>query len=199
MKGGVKMKKAFLLILLIICLTPPDSFGDDCIEGDCVNGQGTMVYATGHKFTGGFKDGGRHGDGVLLMPGDRKIVGTWQNNEIVEGTFTQRDGTQYVGQWKFRERNGQGTLTFADGRKYTGAFKSGQRHGQGTMLYPDGRKYVGNFNYGERSGSGTMTYPDGRKYTGEFKAGERNGQGTMIYSDGKKQEGEFRNGEFVGK
>ena len=199
MKGGVKMKRAFLVILLIICFAPPDSFGDDCIKGDCVNGQGTMVYSTGHKFSGEFKDGVRHGDGVLLMPGDRKIVGTWQNNEIVEGTFTQSDGTEYVGQWKFRERNGQGTLTFADGRKYTGEFKSGQRHGKGTMIYPDGRKYVGNFNYGEKSGFGTMTYPDGRKYTGEFKAGQKEGQGTMIYSDGKKIEGEFKNGEFVGK
>jgi len=199
MKGGVKMKRAFLVILLIICLAPLESFGDECIEGDCVNGQGTMVYATGHKFSGAFKDGVRHGDGVLLMPGDRKIVGTWQNNEIVEGTFTQNDGTQYVGQWKFRERNGQGTLTFADGRKYTGEFKSGQRHGQGTMIYPDGRKYVGNFNYGEKSGFGTMTYPDGRKYTGEFKAGEKEGHGTMIYSDGKKIEGEFKNGELVGQ
>jgi hypothetical protein len=193
------MKKSFFLILLIICLAPLNSFGDECIEGDCVNGKGTMVYATGHQFTGGFKDGGRHGDGVMLMPGGRKIVGVWENNEIIEGTYTQPDGTTYEGQWKFRERDGQGTLTFPDGRKYIGEFKSGQRHGQGTMTYPDGRKYVGEFNNGERSGLGTMTYADGRKYTGEFKAGERNGHGTMIYPDGKKLEGEFKNGEFVGK
>ena len=170
------MKKSFILILLIICLGPLDSFGDDCIEGDCVNGQGTMVYATGHQFTGRFKDGVRHGDGVMLMPGGRKIVGVWENNEIREGTYTQPDGTTYEGQWMFRERNGQGTLTFPDGRKYVGEFKSGQRHGKGTM-----------------------TYADGRIYTGEFKAGERNGHGTMIYPDGKKIEGEFKNGEFVGQ
>ena len=193
------MKKSFLLILLIICLGSLDSFGDDCIEGDCVNGKGTMVYATGHQFTGGFKDGERHGDGVLLMPGGRKIVGVWENNEIREGTYTQPDGTTYEGQWMFRERNGQGTLTFPDGRKYIGEFKSGLRHGQGTMIYPDGRKYVGEFIYGERAGSGTMTYADGHKYTGEFKAGEINGHGTMIYPDGKKLEGEFKNGEFVDK
>ncbi len=193
------MKITFLLILLIICFSPLDTFGDDCIEGDCMNGQGTMVYSTGHKFSGGFKDGVRHGDGVLLMPGGRKIVGVWADNEISEGTYSQPDGTTYEGQWMFRERNGQGTLTFPDGRKYIGEFKSGQRHGKGTMLYPDGRKYVGDFNFGERSGFGTMTYPDGRVYTGEFKAGERNGRGTMIYADGRKLEGEFKNGEFVGK
>jgi hypothetical protein len=198
-KGSGKMKKAFFLILLIICLAPPESFGDECIEGDCVNGQGTMVYATGHKFSGGFKDGVRHGDGVFLMPGGRKIVGVWENNQIREGTYTKPDGTTYEGQWMFRERNGQGILTYPDGRKYIGEFKSDQRHGKGTMIYPDGRKYVGDFNYGERSGSGTMTYPDGRKYTGEFKAGEKNGHGTMIYPDGKKLEGKFVNGEFVGK
>ena len=193
------MKITFLLILLIICFAPLDTFGDDCIEGDCVNGQGTMVYSTGHKFSGGFKDGVRHGDGVLLMPGGRKIVGVWTNNEISEGTYSQPDGTTYEGQWMFRERNGQGTLTFPDGRKYIGEFKSGQRHGKGTMLYPDGRKYVGDFNFGERSGSGTMTYPDGRVYTGGFKAGERNGRGTMTDADGKKLEGVFKNGEYVGK
>ena len=191
------MKIGFVLLLLIICFAPLESFGDECIEGDCVNGKGTMVYDTGHKFTGGFKDGGRHGAGVLVMPGGRKIVGVWENNEIREGTYTQADGTTYKGQWMFRERNGQGTLTFPDGRKYIGEFKSGQRHGKGTMIYPDGRKYVGNFNYGEKSGFGTMTYPDGRKYTGEFKAGERNGQGTMIYPDGRRLEGEFKSGEFV--
>jgi hypothetical protein len=193
------MKRIYVLIMLIICLGPLDSFGDDCIEGDCVNGKGTMVYATGHKFTGEFKDGGRHGDGVLHMPGGRKIVGVWEDNEVKEGTYTQPDGTTYEGQWMFRERNGQGTLTFPDGRKYIGEFKSGQRHGQGTMIYPDGRKYVGEFNNGERSGLGTMTYADGRKYSGEFKAGERDGHGTMIYPDGKKLEGEFKNGEFVEK
>ena len=193
------MKRAFLSILMIVCFAPLPSFGDDCIEGDCVSGKGTIVFTTGHKYTGGFKDGVRHGDGVMLMPGGRKIVGVWENNEIREGTYTQPDGTIYEGQWKFRERNGQGTLSFPDGRKYVGEFKSGQRHGKGTMTYPDGRKYTGDFNYGERSGYGSMTYPDGRKYTGEFKAGEKNGQGTMIHPDGKKQEGEFKSGEFVGQ
>ena len=100
------MKKAFFFVLIIIFLAPQMSIGDECTQGDCENGQGTMVYDTGHQFTGGFKDGDRHGDGVLLMPGGRKIVGTWQNNEIVEGTFTKPDGTRYVGQWQFRERNG---------------------------------------------------------------------------------------------
>jgi len=187
------------VILFIICFSPGTAYSDECVEGDCVNGQGTMVYSTGQKFSGGFKDGMRHGKGVFLLPGGRKLVGVWEDNEIREGTYTDSDGTTYTGQWQFRERNGQGTMTWPDGRKYTGEFKSGQRHGKGTMVYPDGRMYVGDFSHGERTGSGTMTYPDGRKYIGEFKDGERSGQGTLIMPDGEKLVGEFKNGEFVGK
>ena len=166
------MKITLAFILMIILLVPAIAVGDECVEGDCVNGRGTMVFSTGHKYTGGFKDGVRHGNGVLLMPGDRKIVGVWVDNEIREGTFTDSDGTIYEGQWEFRERNGQGTLTFPDGRKYVGEFKSGQRHGKGTMTWPDGRVYVGDFKHGVRTGHGTMTYPDGRTVEGEFKDGE---------------------------
>jgi len=192
------MRKIYIVTLLASLLLPFTAVADECTEGDCINGNGTMVFATGHKYSGGFKDGLKHGKGILLMPGDRKIVGVWESNEIKSGTYTESDGTRYEGQWMFRERNGWGTLTFPDGRKYVGEFKSGQRHGQGSMTYSDGRRYVGEFQIGERNGNGTMTYPDGRIYTGEFKDGEKNGQGTLVYPDGKKLEGTFKNGEFVG-
>jgi len=166
------MQKTFMFILMIILFAPAVSYGDECVEGDCVNGKGTMVSSTGHKYTGEFKDGVRHGEGVMLMPGGRKIVGTWVDNQIQTGTYTAPDGTIYQGQWEHRERNGRGTLTIPDGRKYVGDFKSGQRHGQGTMTWPDGRTYVGDFKQGARTGQGTMTYPDGRTVTGEFMDGE---------------------------
>ena len=192
------MRKVLIVALIVGMLLPLTAVADECVEGDCINGKGTWASASGHKYTGEFKNGVRQGNGILLLPGGRKIVGVWENNEIKSGTYTEPDGTVYEGQWEFRERNGQGTLSYPDGRKYIGEFKSGQRHGQGTMIYPDGRKYVGEFQYSARTGKGNMTYPDGRKYTGEFKDGEKNGQGTMVYPDGKKQEGTFKNGEFVG-
>jgi hypothetical protein len=191
------MQYIAIITLFVSFLLPLTAVADECTQGDCRNGRGTLVFDTGHQYTGYFKAGARHGDGVLLMPGDRKIVGVWEDNEIKSGTYTESDGTVYEGQWMFRERNGQGTLTFPDGRKYIGEFKSNQRHGQGTMLFPDGRKYAGDFLSGKRTGRGTMTYPDGRQYTGEFKNGEISGQGTMTYPDGKKLEGTFENGKFV--
>ena len=191
--------RAILIIILIISFSLPlTAAADECTAGDCHDGHGTLIFDTGHEYTGEFKDGVRHGEGILLMPGGRKIVGVWENNEVVSGTYTEPDGTVYEGQWMYRERNGRGTLTFPDGRKYTGDFKSDQRHGQGTMLYPDGRQYVGDFFQGKRTGHGTITYPDGRRYSGEFKNGIISGQGMMIYPDGRKQAGTFRDGEFIG-
>ena len=102
------MKKKFILILIIISLVPAVSFADSadkCVEGDCINGKGTLVTATGHKYTGMFKDGLRHGEGIMLMPGKRKLVGVWVANEFREGTYTAPDGTVYEGQWEFRERD----------------------------------------------------------------------------------------------
>ena len=143
-------------------LSPLAAAADECTAGDCVNGRGTMVYSTGHTYTGGFKDGLRHGEGVFLLPGGRKIVGVWEYGEIREGTSTQADGTTYEGHWMFRERNGQGTLTF----------QYGERNGKGILTYPDGRKYTGEFKDGEKNGQGILVYPDGKKLEGTFKNGE---------------------------
>ena len=192
------MKTLYFATMLAVLMLPCSTLADECTKGDCQNGKGTFVFSTGHSYTGMFKNGVRHGDGVLLMPGGRKIVGVWEDNEISKGTYTEPDGTIYEGHWRHRERNGQGRLTYPDGRQYIGEFKSNMRHGHGTMTYPDGRKYVGAFISGERTGHGTMTYPDGSHYTGEFKNGEKTGKGVMVYADGRKVEGMFRNGKFVG-
>ena len=106
------MKKTLTIILFAMLALPLTASGDECIEGDCQNGYGVMIFSTGHKFSGEFKDGMRHGEGVFILPGGRKIVGVWENNEIKEGTFTAADGTTYTGQWQFREREGQGTMTW---------------------------------------------------------------------------------------
>ena len=61
--------------LMVVIFTPLVSFGDECIEGDCVNGRGTMVFSTGHKYTGEFMDGERNGRGTLVYPDGRALEG----------------------------------------------------------------------------------------------------------------------------
>ncbi len=94
------MKKKWMILLFVLFAT--SARADECVEGNCVDGYGTLVTTTGQKFTGQFKDGLRHGKGVFILPGGRRLEGIWQENEIVEGTYTLPDGTKYVGQWKYR-------------------------------------------------------------------------------------------------
>ena len=187
----------FSLVFLWLILLPVRAIADQCVEGDCVNGKGTMIYSTGHKYVGEFNNGKRDGQGFLTMPGGRTLEGLFVRNDPIEGTYTYPDGKVYTGQWQFRERNGRGTLKYPDGRFYEGAFKSGLRKGKGVMIWPDDRRYVGDFLRGNRTGKGIMIYPDGRVYRGDFQNGERSGRGVMTFPNGERLEGQFVDGKYV--
>jgi hypothetical protein len=166
---------AFFIMLLFLYGIEENSWKQlylECIEGDCQNGKGTMIYYSTQKYVGEFKDGQRHGQGTLYLPLQRVISGKWDNDAIIEGSATLSDGTRYTGGWQFGYRHGKGKLTYSDGREYVGEFHDGQKHGLGTMSYPDGRTYTGQYQKGQRTGSGTMSYPNGRKVTGQFSDGE---------------------------
>lgn len=177
---GLSISILWSVIGLFILISPLYGFDEpsfkklyqECIEGNCVNGTGTMLFYSSQKYIGEFKDGKRHGQGALYLPLGRVIKGKWRHDEIVEGTTTYSDGTRYTGTWEFGYRQGKGELNYPDGRKYVGEFHGGNRHGQGTMIYPDGRVYSGEFREGKRTGYGTITYPNDRKITGRFSDGK---------------------------
>ena len=196
--AGLKRQiMTFSLILLWFFLLPLRAIADQCVEGDCVNGKGTMIYSTGHKYVGEFEEGKRHGQGIIYMPGGRTVEGQFRQNAPIKGTYTYPNGQVYTGTWEFYERNGQGTLKYSDGRTYEGEFKSGLRNGKGIMTWPDGRRYEGWFVRGKRTGEGIMTYPDGRVYKGDFLNGERSGRGVMTLPNGERLEGQFADGKYV--
>ena len=132
-KEGVQLKQTvvhFIYIILWMCLMHSGAIADQCVEGDCVNGKGALMYSTGHKYVGEFKNGKRDGLGCLFMPSGRKLEGQFRENEPIKGTFTCPDGKVYTGRWEVRERNGRGILKYPDGRVYEGEFKSGLRTGK---------------------------------------------------------------------
>jgi hypothetical protein len=51
------------LILFVTCLTPGVTLGapGKCMEGDCGNGRGTIIYPGGAKYVGECREGERHG------------------------------------------------------------------------------------------------------------------------------------------
>ena len=96
------MKKLSLYILLVLMFCNV-GFAK-CVEGDCINGQGTLKINK-YTYVGGFKDGKIHG----------------------QGTYRYSDGDEYVGEHKDGKYHGQGTYTWVDGEKYVGEWKDDKK------------------------------------------------------------------------
>ena len=63
-----------------------------------MHGQGTIIFASGAKYVGEFKDDYMHG----------------------QGTYTFVSGAKYVGEFKDYDIHGQGTYTYASGKEERG-------------------------------------------------------------------------------
>ena len=112
------MKKIFIALFCCVALV---GYGQECISGDCENGQGTMIYANGDKYVGEWKNGKPNGQGTYNY-------GVGPN-----------DGDKYVGEWKDGSKHGQGSYTYANGDNYVGKFSNDKKWGQGVMVNNDGR------------------------------------------------------------
>ena len=83
------MKKAVLFLLFGFILSGcATSITYQCIEGDCVNGQGTYTSSNGDKYVGEWKDGKRDGQGTSTYANGDTCSGLFENN-ICWGTVTK--------------------------------------------------------------------------------------------------------------
>ncbi len=151
--------------------------GQRCVDGDCINGRGEMLFENGGRYVGQFREGRIHGHGTIVFP----------------------DGGKYTGQFLNGEINGRGVMTFSDGSRYTGQFRDGVLCGQGSLSFPDGSFYKGQFDNGTYNGKGLWVSPYGIRYEGEFKNGKFDGRGTYSLPDGSRYIGYFRNNAFCGR
>lgn len=163
-------------LLVLTFFLPHFVQAQNCIKGNCENGYGTLVYPSGARYEGNFKDGFFHGKGV----------------------FDSSDNNRYIGDWVRNIRQGKGRMIFANGDEYFGAFVDNKIQGQGEMKYANGNFYSGNWENERRSGRGELIYANGDKYKGDFFNDYPHGQGTMIYNSGAKYIGEWQNGKENG-
>lgn len=131
-------------------LFAPGLAGAQCIQGDCVAGNGVYLWPDGSRYEGGFKENNFHG----------------------QGTYQWADGKTYTGGFRDNKRNGHGTYAWPNGSQYSGQWKDGVRHGQGTFSWANGSRYEGEWHQGQKQGWGIYTYPDGEKNAGRWVAGE---------------------------
>ena len=92
---------------------------------------------------------------LILMPSLARalpLCPTDQNETYhnCHGTYTDTDGTKYVGEWKDDEYHGHGAIIYPNEDKYVGEFKDDKRHGRGTYTNADGSKYIGEYRNDKR-------------------------------------------------
>lgn len=182
-----------------------------CISGNCKNGTGTYLYASGAKYVGQFLNGEIHGVGSCYYTDGSIYRGEWVNRYPEgEGIKTLKDGRSWKGYWK------QGLPIDEDGKIIenifpdeevgattepeiqTGCISGDCNAGEGVFSYTDGSKFEGQFQNDKPDGWGTFSYPNGDRYVGAFKIGLKHGRGTFYYADGTQSTGEWREGEFLG-
>ena len=112
---------------------------EKCIKGDCVNGEGTMIYPDGSKYEGKWKDHKRDGFGIFIYPKGSKYMGYWEKNKRSGlGAFNHYKGESYVGEWKNNKKHGVGKLVLNEGGEYLGEWKDDELvRGESYFSSPD--------------------------------------------------------------
>jgi len=77
---------SFLFCSLIFAQT--ESLNSKCLKGDCLNGEGKIIYENQSTYEGYFKDGFRHGQGTLIEESKIDLItskGLFIYDKIIQG------------------------------------------------------------------------------------------------------------------
>ena len=89
----------------------------------------------------------------------------WAESELSECEGSPTKDNAITQKWT----DCQGSETYSDGSQYVGEFRNGQRNGQGTLLYADGTMYSGEWRDGEKWTG--MYYDQTKKVISSFFGG----------------------------
>lgn len=124
----------------------------------------------------------------------------------------RKEGSFYIGEWRYDEKEGYGRLVLESGNIYDGNWVNSVAHGKGKIIYfhkfltykgkyydSTGVLYTGDFECDLQHGYGREDYPDGKYYEGQFEQGVKNGYGEIYWATGDKYQGEFVENKIEGK
>jgi hypothetical protein len=170
-----------------------------CLEGDCQNGRGVMLYQDGTKYAGDFRKGVPHGKGEVAIANGGSYRGDWvAGGREGVGVYRRPTGEVYTGSFKKNKQSGRGVMTYPNGNKYEGNWENDLPNGYGKYTFPaTGEWYEGVFVNGLPNGMGVMAYKDGDKYVGEWRDNKRHGRGKINKKDGRVVDVVFENGRLV--
>ena len=175
----------------------------DYYKGGFINGKkegnGIMIYKNGTRYEGAFKNNKHEGFGKLKQLDGETFIGEWKDGKINgNGVRSHCNGDRYVGSYVNNIRNGHGIYTFSNGDSYEGNWVNGKATGKGVFKFKNGDVYEGEFKDNIIMGQGNFKTKNGDIYLGIFKNGLINGKGILKYQNGEKYVGFFQNGKKNG-
>lgn len=116
------------------------SYAGGCVAG-LAEGQGTAAGAA--RYSGEFKAGRKHGNGVKAWPNGDRYEGQFvEDKKSGTGTYTwgagsASPGERYAGEWVDDRRNGRGVYEWPNGDRYDGTWKNDRLAGAPTQAMID--------------------------------------------------------------
>lgn len=164
-------------------------------------GQGTFTWIDGTIYRGEWSNDQIEGDGELTYKNGTIIQGSFEGNEVSNANLTTKDKKLLL---TFTDGViSEGTYIAADGTKYSGPIDSGQFDGENCQInYKNGDSYEGTLKANLKSGEGTYTWKKGPVYEGEWSNDQMDGEGIYYFThdeDGKSLEGTFKKNKPEGE
>lgn len=197
-KSRIQLRLGLALLMAVVFVA---HLSAQCIDGNCVNGQGTYVFSSGARYVGAFTNGEMHGIGTLYYSDGKRYTGQWVHRYPEgKGILTYPDGRVQKGKWikgKFQNPDAPNNANDAE-QESKGCLAGDCQNGEGVFVYDDGSKYEGHFERGGRNGFGQHWFANGERYEGTWKDNEMHGTGTKFLVTGKKLSGVWHMGEYAG-
>ena len=161
-------------------------FPDGKYKGIIINGKreinGIMIYNSGSKYEGQWKDNKKHGKGIYYSYN--------KNNNI---------GIKYEGEFNNDKFEGKGIAIYSNGDIYNGEWKNNKQYGKGIVIYKTGGRYEGEWEGGKFNGLGKYFLSNGERFEGRFSDSKFNGYGKYYFNNSDILEGFFRDEKPIGQ
>ncbi|PNW71839.1 hypothetical protein CHLRE_16g690450v5 [Chlamydomonas reinhardtii] len=173
-------------------------------------GRGRLSFTkSAAVYEGDWRDGLRHGQGVLYTNVQRSSYyrGQWlDDTKHGAGVMRYDNGDVYDGQWEADKKRGLGTMRWESSRQqYAGEWDNNVPNGAGLHVWFSEQeagipthaqllmhnRYYGHFKNGRRHGYGVLYYATGARYEGYWQGDLKHGQGCYVFENGEVWAGAF--------
>lgn len=161
------------------------------------HGRGLYTWRNGERYGGEYREGLRHGQGIMNFLKAR-YEGSWLNDQMEGWGIYWNEGNRYEGNFKNGKQSGYGTMHFSNGDMYRGSWEADNMTGRGMYIWAGGMRYEGGMSNGRRTGIGRLIQTNGETYFGTWMNNKKNGHGTYIWPNVKTYKGHYKNDRRTG-